>query len=492
MKVAFLTSECTPLAKAGGLADVSASLPKSLKSLGIDICIFLPFYRHVKKNARFIEDTGKRIRIKLGNRSFNVNIRETENYGVRVYLIENDEFFDRDYLYSTPYGDYPDNGYRFAFFSLASLEAMKALMFKPDIIHVNDWETSIVPVYLAHNYYYDNFFSETGTVLTIHNLAYQGIFPKELLPEINLDYSLFHINGLEFYGNINFLKGGIIFSDYVNTVSPTYAEEIKTEKYGYGLQGVLRLKGEKLVGILNGIDYEEWNPEKDPRIYKNYGIDNIEDKYINKKELMRELGLVDGEKRILAGVISRLAEQKGIDLIHQAAGDLINSGVSLVILGMGEKRYEDLCIHLERIYEGYVKTIIAFDEVLSARIYAGSDIFLMPSRYEPCGLGQMIALRYGTVPVVRKTGGLKDTIQEFDPDTLSGNGFLFEEFLPNELFKAVSRAIDIYSKKDLWMNLVKNCMECDYSWEASAKKYIELYEKTLEERRIKNEKGYTS
>lgn len=482
MKIAFLTSECTPLAKAGGLADVSASLPKALKKAGIDIVIFMPLYRHVKKNATWIEDTGEKLKIWIKGEPIITSIKKTENNGVTVYLIENDEFFDRDYLYSTPYGDYSDNAHRFAFFTTASMEAMKVLGYRPNVIHVNDWETALAPVYLCTKYNQDNFFVKTGTLLTIHNLAYQGVFSKETLPEIGLDYSIFHIGGLEFYGNINFLKGGIIFSDFVNTVSPTYAEEIKTERFGYGLEGVLRVKGERLIGILNGIDYDEWDPQKDKRIYANYSIENLSQKNINKLKLMEELGLEDGENRILAGVVSRLAEQKGLDLIYSVAGDMVKSGISLVILGMGEKRYEDMCMELERIYPRRVKTIIGFDEILSAKIYAGSDVFLMPSRYEPCGLGQMIALRYGAVPIVRKTGGLKDTISEFDRTTGEGNGFVFEEFTPLEFLSAIKRSIDIYMEKSLWLKLVKNCMQCDFSWDTSAKKYIEVYERIMKEK----------
>ncbi|NPA16034.1 MAG: glycogen synthase GlgA [Deferribacteres bacterium] len=482
MKVAFCTSECAPLVKVGGLADVSEALPKALKKEGIEVAIFLPLYRRVKESGFPIESTGLKVKVPIKGEVITAPIKKTVLHGVPVYLVEYDPYFDREHPYGTPYGDYPDNAYRFAFFSLAACEAMKALCYKPDVIHVNDWETALIPVYLKHYYFTDSFFLNTGTLLTIHNLAYQGVFPKDVLPEINLPWELFHIDGLEFYGNINYLKGGIIFSDLINTVSPTYAKEIQTEKYGYGLDGVLRKRRDSLYGVLNGIDYDEWDPEKDRRIYVNYGKGELDKKRQNKVKLMEELGLEvhDGP---LAGTVSRLAEQKGLDLVHAVMGDLVGMGVSYVLLGSGEKRYQDMFLELNERYRGRVKAVIGFDDTLAARIYAGCDLFLMPSRYEPCGLGQMIALRYGTIPVVRKTGGLADTIKEFDPETCQGNGFVFEEFSPKDFLDAMSRAVKVYRDEEKWAVLVRKGMECDFSWEKSAREYIKLYDK------IKSSKG---
>ncbi len=476
MKVAFCTSECAPIVKVGGLADVSEALPKALKKEGIEIAIFLPLYRRVRESGFPIEDTGLKIKVPIKGRIITASLKKTSLHGICVYLIEYDPYFDREHPYGTPYGDYPDNAYRFAFFCLAACEAMKAVCYKPDIIHVNDWETALIPVYLKHYYATDAFFLQTGALLTIHNLAYQGVFPKEVLPEINLPWELFHIDGLEFYGNINYLKGGIVFSDLINTVSPTYAKEIQTEKFGYGLDGILRKRKDYLYGVLNGIDYDEWDPERDERIYVNYGKGELEKKQENKRKLMEELGL-EFHHGPLAGTVSRLAEQKGLDLVHAVMGDLVGMGVSYVLLGSGEKRYQDMFLELNERYKGRVKSVIGFDDVLAARIYAGCDLFLMPSRYEPCGLGQMIALRYGTIPVVRKTGGLADTIEEFDPETCQGNGFVFEEFSPKDFLDAVDRAVSVYNDKKKWAILVKKGMECDFSWEKSAREYIKLYNK---------------
>ncbi len=476
MRVAFCTSECAPLVKVGGLADVSEALPKALREEGIEIAIFLPLYKKVKESGFSIEDTGFIVKVPIKGEIIQASVKKTTLHGIPVYLIEYDPYFYRDHPYGTPLGDYPDNAYRFAFFCLASCEAMKAMCYQPSVIHVNDWETALIPVYLKHYYNTDAFFIKTGTLLTIHNLAYQGVFPKEVLPEINLPWELFNIEGMEFYGNINYLKGGIIFSDLINTVSPTYAKEIQTEKFGYGLDGVLRKRKEHLFGVLNGIDYDEWNPETDQRIYVNYNKSTIYKKKENKFRLMEDLGL-EIHNGPLAGTVSRLAEQKGLDLVHAVMGDLVDMGISYVLLGSGEKRYQDMFLELNERYKGRVKAVIGFDDVLAARIYAGCDLFLMPSRYEPCGLGQMISLRYGTIPVVRKTGGLADTIEEFDPDTCQGNGFVFEEFSPKDFLDAMRRAFNVYMDEEKWMCLVKRGMEYDFSWSKSAREYIKLYRK---------------
>ena len=482
MKVAFVTSECAPIVKVGGLADVSEALPKTLKKLGIDIAIFLPLYKRVRESGYEIEDTGVDVKVPLKGNILYADIRKLVLNGVDVFLIDYPPYFDREHPYGTPEGDYPDNAHRFAFFCIAACEAMKALCFKADVVHVNDWEAALVPVYLKYYYDRDSFFMNTGSILTIHNLAYQGIFPKEVLPEINLPWTLYHIDGMEFYGNINYLKGGIVCADIINTVSPTYAKEIQTEKFGYGLDGILRKRSDSLYGVLNGIDYEFWDPKTDKRIYTNYDSNSIEKKYENKVQLMRDLGLEvrDGP---LAGSVSRLVEQKGLDLVHSVIGDLVDMGVSYVLLGSGEARYHDMFTELNNKYPGRVKSIIGFDDTLAARIYAATDLFLMPSRYEPCGLGQMIALRYGSIPVVRKTGGLADTVEEFDPETLQGNGFVFTEFNPRDFLSAMERAVNVYKNKDLWRKLVLKGMACDFSWERSAKEYIKLYEKIISTRR---------
>lgn len=473
MRVALCSSEMASLAKVGGLADVTDSLPKALKAMGKDVRVFLPLYKQIReKKGQELRDTGVEISAWMDGERRVAKIWEIQVQGVPVYLVDYPPYFHREHPYGTPEGDYPDNPYRFAYFSKSVLEAIAALNLEVDVIHCNDWETALVPVYLQHSY--REGFEGVGTLLTIHNLAYQGVFPKETLPRIGLDWSLFHMEALEYYGNINFLKGGIIFSQVVNTVSPTYAKEIQTERFGYGLDGVLRKKGDRLFGVLNGIDYEEWDPASDPRIYFHYDRGNLEDKYRNKEALRKEKGLRHGDGP-LAGMVGRLVEQKGVDLVHAVVGDLVSMGIQLIILGSGEKRYHDMLMELNDKYGDMVSVNIGYSDTLAARIYAGCDLFLMPSRYEPCGLGQMIALRYGTIPVVRATGGLADTVAEYNPDTKEGNGFLFHAFKPGEFLGAIQRAQDVYRRREEWLALVERAMACDFSWGASARRYLELY-----------------
>ena len=473
MRVVLCSSEMASLAKVGGLADVTDSLPKALKAMGEDVCVFLPLYKQIREEkGQELRDTGVEISAWMDGEKRVAKIWETQVHGVPVYLVDYPPYFHREHLYGTPEGDYPDNPYRFAFFSKSVLEAVLALNLEVDVIHCNDWETALVPVYLQHSYRQG--FEGVGTLFTIHNLAYQGVFPKDILPKIGLDWSLFHMEALEYYGNINFLKGGIIFSHVVNTVSPTYAKEIQTERFGYGLDGVLRKKGDRLFGVLNGIDYEEWNPASDPRLYANYDRENLTGKYLNKEALKKEKGLRHGYGP-LAGMVGRLVEQKGVDLVHAIVGDLVAMGIQLIVLGSGEKRYHDMLMELNDRYGDMVSINIGYSDTLAARIYGGCDLFLMPSRYEPCGLGQMIALRYGTIPVVRATGGLADTVVEYNPETKEGNGFLFKDFKPGEFLKAIQRARNVYEQREEWLALVKKAMTCDFSWGASAKKYLELY-----------------
>ncbi len=475
MKIAFCSSEMASLAKVGGLADVTESLPKALKGLGEEVWVFLPLYKQIwEKHRENLKDTGAKIRVLMDGQEREAVIWRTEVHGVPVFLLDYREYFYRDHPYGTPEGDYPDNPFRFAFFSRGILEALKALGIRTDVIHCNDWETALVPVYLSHCYQDDTHFRGTGTIFTIHNLAYQGVFNREVLPRIGLDWSLFHMEALEYYGNINYLKGGIIFSHIVNTVSPTYAKEIQTEKFGYGLDGVLRKKKDRLFGVLNGIDYDEWDPARDPKIYKNYDRDHLEGKEENKRHLQEEKGLEVSEAP-LAGMVGRLVEQKGIDLVHAVVGDMVSMGMELVILGSGEKRYHDMLLELQDKYPHRVSINIGYSDELASKIYAGCDLFLMPSRYEPCGLGQMIALRYGTIPVVRATGGLADTIKEYNPETGEGNGFVFSDFKPGEFLAAIQRAQRVYQDRERWLSLVRKAMECDFSWGASARKYLELY-----------------
>ncbi|MDP2929748.1 MAG: glycogen synthase GlgA [Candidatus Omnitrophota bacterium] len=454
LKVLLAASEVVPFAKTGGLADVAGSLPLALEELGVDIRVIMPKYASVKV-AGDCATIGKNI---------------------KVYFVENDEYFNRKELYGDKFGDYNDNLDRFAFFSREVLERCKKEKFVPDIIHCNDWQTALVPVYLNTLYKYYPFFADTKVLYTIHNMAYQGLFPTEEFPKTGLDWVLFNINYFEFYGKVNLMKAGLVYSDAISTVSPTYAKEILTAEFGCGLEGVLKTRENVLSGILNGIDYNLWSPEKDTKIFKNYSIDNLEDKYINKERFQKELGLKVDRNIPIFGMISRLAEQKGADFVADIIDKMLNMKTQFVLLGTGDNKYHIIFEKIAKRYPLSASINLKFDAVLAQKIYAASDMFFVPSRYEPCGLSQIISFKYGTIPIVRQTGGLKDTVQEFDPKTGSGTGFTFIEPRSADLFGAVKKSLLVYKDKPLWMSLVKSVMGLDYSWKASAKEYINLFE----------------
>lgn len=484
MKILFVSPEMEPLAKVGGLADVVGSLPKELRSLGCDVRVVIPLYRHVKSNLERLELKAKKLGeaiVSLDWLPFRGEIKEVTLNEIPVYLLGNKGFFDREYIYSTPQGDYGDNDLRFGFLSLGALEIAKTLGFKPDIIHCHDWQTSFVPLSLKWRKHLKNdpFFRDSKLVFTIHNIAYQGHFPPEMLDKFGLPWYVFTPQGIEFYGKLNLLKGGIIYSDMVTTVSPAYAAEIKMPQHGYGLDGVLRstYDSNKLVGILNGIDYEMWNPQTDKSLYTNYGADDIDDRSKNKSDLIQELGLkADGGKPLL-GVVSRLVEQKGIDLIVESLSQIFDLGFQLVILGSGDEKYERMLENARQRYRENMSLVFDFNDGLARRIYAGCDMFLMPSRFEPCGLGQMIALRYGSIPVVRATGGLLDTVKDYTSDKEKGNGFVFYEFSKVNFLDALIRALAVYENSGEWTELIKRAMKQDFSWKRSSEKYLELYKR---------------
>lgn len=457
MKILFVSSEVVPFAKTGGLADVAGSLPLALEKLGLEVKICMPRYKMIKLSAD----------------------KTVIGRAIDVLFVENEKLFGRDQLYGDRFGDYPDNLERFAYFSKGVLETAKRINYRPDIIHCNDWQSSLIPVYLKTLYKNDEFFKNTRTVLTIHNLAYQGLFDRSQFPKTGLGWELFSMNGLEFYDKVNILKGGIEFSDYITTVSPTYSKEIQTKEFGCGLEGVLRARSDNLCGILNGIDYDIWNPDTDKFISKTYNAATVENKSANKENLQKESNLKADKNAPLIGVISRLADQKGFDLIAAIMEDMIKLRTQFIVLGTGDDKYHVLLEKMAKLYPKQTSINLKFDAVLAQKIYAGCDLFLMPSRYEPCGLGQIICLRYGTIPVVRSTGGLKDTIQEFDGETKRGNGFTFSEYSAPELFRAVKKALKVYKDKELWRALVKKAMGYDFSWDHSAKEYRDLYKKVL-------------
>lgn len=479
MKILLASSEVVPYIKTGGLGDVAGTLINEYRKTGTEASAILPLYKKIKQSARDFKliSLGKEITVPLGNSLEKGSLWKGKTpEGADVYFIENRKFYDRDEIYSTSRGDYPDNASRFIFYSRGVLEALKALKLKPDIIHCNDWQTGLIPVYLKT--LYKDEFPKTATLMTIHNLGYQGIFKQSEMPLTGLAPALFNINGLEFHGKINFLKAGILFADIINTVSGNYAKEILTSEYGFGLDEVLRKRRNYLYGIINGIDYSEWNPEEDNFIPAKYSKDDLSGKVICKKYLQKEHGLAVTNSPLI-GMVTRLSSQKGLDIVADAMDMIIGSGVQMIILGKGDESLHRVFSGFQKKYRRNLSVTIGFDNELAHKIYAGSDIFLMPSRYEPCGLGQLIALRYSTIPVARKTGGLLDTIEEYNPSEGTGSGFLFTSYSYTELIKTVKRAKKFFNAKKHWLNLQKNAMSRNFSWPHSAKKYLSLYQKAL-------------
>ncbi|MBI4707057.1 MAG: glycogen synthase GlgA [Candidatus Omnitrophica bacterium] len=458
MKVAFCASEVVPFAKTGGLADVAGALPLALEKQGMEVIIIMPGYKSVHQAKFEIKKLNKHVSYAIIGK------------GIKVYFIENEKYFHRANLYADKHGDYKDNLERFAYYCKESLNLLKEIDFPVDIIHINDWQASLIPVYLKAFFGHDDFYKNMKTILTIHNLGYQGIFPRDEFSKLGLDESYFGIDGLEFFGKINLLKGGLLFSDMINTVSPTYSREIQSEDLGFGLQGILNQRKDVLFGILNGLDYDFWSPEDDKYIVKKYSLKNLSDKLSNKLELQKICGFKQDGNIPVFGIVSRLAEQKGFDILSEDIESICNLGLQLVILGIGEHRYHVLLEKMRRKYPQSISVHLEFNEGLAHKIYAGSDVFLMPSQYEPCGLGQMIALRYGTLPLVFNTGGLADTVNR-------ENGFLFEDYNKEDLLKTIKIAVLSFQDKKKWPGLVKNAMQCNFSWDISAKKYVELYEK---------------
>jgi len=411
----------------------------------------------------------------------------TLNEGVDTYLIESDQYYNRDYLYGTSKGDYPDNAARFIFFSRMVLELCKKIGFKPHVIHCNDWQTGLIPAYLRTTYRDDPFYAHTAVLFTIHNLAYQGNFSSEKLALTGLSPGVFTPEGVEFWGKISFLKAGIVYSEIINTVSHTYSHEIQTPEYGCGMEGVLACRKDDLFGIINGVDYETWSPEKDTFIVANYSKDNLSGKSKCKSDLISQLDLPEAmNTRPLLGMISRLADQKGFDLVADIMEDLMNLNVGFVLLGTGEQKYHKLFESIAKKYPQNAGIRLSYDNALAHKIEAGCDMFLMPSKYEPCGLNQIYSLRYGTIPVVRATGGLDDTIKNYDPRTERGYGFTFNNYKARDFLDAIKNALEAYKDRDVWLKLVKRGMKLDFSWENSAKHYIELYQKASKKDRTKD------
>jgi starch synthase len=462
----MVASEAAPFAKTGGLADVLGSLPPALARLGDEIAVVVPRYRSVSG----LEDAPiLTLPVNVGGRVFQTAIYETMRHGVRYLFVDCPPLYDRPGIYGEAGADYPDNHIRFALLNQAAIGVARRL-FRPDVLHAHDWQAGLLPVYVRENLALDPTFSGVRCVFTIHNLGYPGNFPAARVAEIGLPRALFHSEGLEFYGQLSFLKAGIVWADAVNTVSPTYAREIQTPEFGFRLDGLLRARASKLSGILNGIDYEEWSPETDRRLPAQYSAADLSGKRICKAELLGEMDLPIDLERPVLGIVSRFAEQKGMDLVAAvaAAADSPLEKVALVVLGSGDPSLEAAFRDLAEAYPDRVAARIGYDDGLAHRIEAGSDMFLMPSRYEPCGLNQIYSLRYGTVPVVRATGGLQDTVD-------STTGFKFTGLAPIDLAEAIAFALEAFKARPAWTGRMRLGMAKDFSWDASAREYQRLY-----------------
>ncbi len=483
MRICFVSAEFYPFAKTGGLGDVSAALTRYLHRRGYEVRAFLPLYAPVLAHAEELTPEsalrGVPIPVGAGTASFDVFTSPIPKSDLRIHLIHCDRFYDRPAVYTND----PDEHLRFAFLSRAALECCQRTGWAPDVIHCHDWHSALIPVYLRGPYAWDGLFRKSRTLLTLHNLGYQGVFPASVLQGIGLGEHAHLLDGDDLRGGrIGFLKNGLLHADRINTVSPTYAREIQTEEHGFGLHEVLRSRRDVLTGILNGVDQEEWNPETDSNLANRYSVDTLWRKGSNKRALLAEVGLREDDGVPLVGIVSRLAEQKGFDLLFESLPPLLGRGsLRMVVLGAGEPRYEASFAALEREFAGQVRFHRGHDDRLAHLIEAGADFFLMPSRYEPCGLNQMYSLRYGTVPIVRKTGGLADTVKPFDPATGHGTGIVFEHLTPDGLRWAIDQALGIYHDADAWGRIRRNGMAQDFSWERQGRHYESLYARLLEE-----------
>ncbi|MDT8440041.1 MAG: glycogen synthase GlgA [Desulfuromonadales bacterium] len=480
LNILLVASEAAPFAKTGGLGDVTGSLPAALTALGHRVVLVLPWYRCVRQAGIRPRASRTPVLVPFAGRMTAVRFRSAVQHGVRLLFLDVPDYYDRPQLYGEGGTDYPDNDLRFGLLSRAAFELVRRIDFRPDVIHAHDWQTGLTPLYLREQLWADPFFADSRSLFTIHNLGYHGLFPFASLHPLGLDSSLAGPDGLEFFGRISLLKAGIRYADRVNTVSPSYCDEIRTPAQGMGLDGLLRWRGEQLHGILNGIDTDLWNPANDPALAAPYAADRPAGKKDCKLALQRELNLPECPRTPLLALITRLDPQKGIDLLLDAFDRLLEHDVQLVLLGTGSPDYERRLTECARFYPDKVRVLLRFDDRLSRRIYAASDLFLMPSRYEPCGLGQLIALRYGSLPVVHATGGLRDTICDPQHDPARANGFTFEIFSRAELLAAVERALDFYRQQAHWQQLRRQAMQQNFSWSRAAGDYVDLYRRCRE------------
>ncbi|MGC2300161.1 MAG: glycogen synthase GlgA [Acidobacteriaceae bacterium] len=483
MQIVYAASECAPWARSGGLGEVVRGLPRQIASLGHKVAVYIPYYRQVREQASDKHYAVRSITIPFQyyNR-FAAILDGGVHDSVQMYFVDCPELFDREFLYGTSSGPYQDNWERFALFSRAVLEGAK-LLGAPDLFHAHDWQAALLPVYLRTLYYYDPVLRNRGAVLTIHNAGYQGRYPAATVERLLFPWDIFTAERAEYFGEFNFLKAGIVYSDRLTTVSPRYAEEIQTPEYGQGLDGVLRKRAADLHGILNGVDYQQWDPAHDGNIAGHYTPANLAGKAECRRDLLHAFGCgaVDESAAVL-GMVTRLTTQKGIDLLGEIAEPLMGENVVLVALGNGEEYYENLLRSLSAKYGGKFLVRIGYDTTLAHKVQAGSDMFLMPSRYEPCGLSQFYAMKYGTVPVVHATGGLDSTVEEWNGETRTGTGFKFDIFRPENFLTAIERALGVFPDKDAWEALMRSGMAQDHSWTKPAAEYVEVYEQVARAR----------
>lgn len=479
MRILFAASEMVPFCKTGGLADVIGALPPVLAHKGHTVSVMLPGYSIIDRKRYDFKSLDNGFTIPMGDDSKPIGISAARWNGVDVYLLENSEFFDRENLYGDADGDYSDNGQRFVFYSRAVVESAKHLRISPDIVHAHDWQAGLVVAYLATVYVSEREFHDTAALFTIHNLGYQGLFPPKILELTGISQEEFHWTKMEFWGKLSLLKSGIVNADAISTVSETYAREITGEELGFGLDGALMQRSGDLYGILNGIDQEQWDPATDTSLPALYGPDDITGKKTCRSALLKNCRLKANVDTPVIGMVSRLDDQKGMDIFGEAVGRILAMDTRLVILGTGAREYHEALTKLAERYPGNLCVMLRFDNDLARLVYAGSDAFIMPSRYEPCGLGQMIAMRYGTVPIVHATGGLADTVRDLDDHPKDGNGFTFNEYSSEALVEAAARAVSSFRKKGKarWKGAMQRGMTADYSWDNAAGKYIALYER---------------
>ena len=475
MKIVYAASEILPFASTGGLADVGASLPRALAKQGVEVCRVMPMYRQVAEGGFALKDTGLRLDIPVGFRVYKAEVWMAEEPAPTTYFVRRDEFFDRTQLYSLPERDYDDNFERFVFFQKAVVALIDFLALRPNVVHCSDWQTGLIPLFLRHGIHGMGRSMSERVVFTVHNLAYQGIYPGSQYSLTNLPFFCFNMDLLEFYGNINCIKGGIAGSEVITTVSKTYAQEIRTEEYGCGLHSVLSRLGDRLVGIIHGADYSVWDPATDSHLAQRYSRDDLGGKRACKEDLIRLVGLTVPPDTPVVGMVSRLVDQKGFDILSEAVPALMNMGVAFVLLGAGQEKYHALGKEWAEKWPGRLAVRLGYDNPLAHKIEGGADIYLMPSRFEPFGLSHLYSMRYGTVPIVHAVGGLEDTVEDVSSDGARGTGFKFKAYTADGLVGAVQRSLEFYRRPDVWAGIMRRSMEKDFSWDRTAEEYLVLY-----------------